>query len=98
MNAVSTYAAFGDVGAGGSAVRPPCANTLEIGSAYSANRKPPPPIALTRRKERRPIKLGFVGFGSLRVVAMGPPYTFPAKLLAVCAGGVSPFRAITAAR
>src|SRR5216683_5083386 len=99
MNAVSTNAAFGEVGAGGSAFRPPCASTLETGSAYSASRKPPPPIALTRRKERRPIKAGFVGLvGTLGVVAMTIPYTFPARLLALSVGRVDWFWAITAAR
>src|SRR5271165_3164495 len=88
MNAVGSNLAFGDVGAGGSAFNPPCANTLENGSAYSASKKPPPPIALTRRKDRRPIVVRFVGLSSLIEVAVASAYAFPARTLALSVGRV----------
>src|SRR5579871_4155906 len=55
-------------------------------------------MALTRRKERRPSKAGLVDFGSRIVVAMASSYSFPARLLALCAGRLIWFWAMTAAR
>src|ERR1700740_1106174 len=96
MNAVGTNLALGEVGAGRIDFGSPSAKTFVMGSAYNASKNPPPPIALARRKDLRPIKLGFFISGCFHVVAMIFPYSFPARLWALCVGMFDWFWAITA--
>jgi hypothetical protein len=100
IKAVGTNFAFGEVGAGGMDFGSPSAKTFVMGSAYNASKNPPPPMALARRKDLRPIKLEFPGAGcfNFNVVAIIFPYSFPARLWALCAGMFDWFCAITAAR
>src|ERR1700722_9308643 len=98
IKAVGTNFALGEVGAGGIDFGSPSAKTFVMGSAYNASKNPPPPMALTRRNDLRPIKLEVLGVGCFNVVAIIFPYSFPARLWALCVGMFDWFWAITAAR